>query len=290
MQLMTVHSAKGLEFPHVFILRLSKGDFPTGARKPVFEFPPELMKEEKPKGRFSDSGGAAAILCGADARAAAADAFDDHQQAQEAVAVSRRFSDGSRRSRNSTRCSRRPRCRCRRRRRSLVRRPTRPTRRSFSAARGENARAYSRVALWAKAFHPPRPEPLQLSASAIDAYERCPMKYMFQYMWNIRGGPHAQMTFGNVMHTTIKEFVGEMRKHESIVPLRGSARDLRTRMVLGGILRRISRSRNTARPGANNWKPSIAAYAARPPTCCTRKRRSSCRSSTTWWSRAGWTR
>ena len=48
----------------------------------------------------------------------------------------------------------------------------------------ETARAYSQIALWAKAFHPPRPEPLQLSASAIDAYERCPAKYMFQYMWN----------------------------------------------------------------------------------------------------------
>ena len=38
------------------------------------------------------------------------------------------------------------------------------------------------------------------------------MKYMFQYMWNLRGGAHAQMTFGNVMHTTIKECVGEIRK------------------------------------------------------------------------------
>jgi len=31
--LMTVHSAKGLEFPHVFILRVSKNDFPSGVRK-----------------------------------------------------------------------------------------------------------------------------------------------------------------------------------------------------------------------------------------------------------------
>ncbi len=42
------------------------------------------------------------------------------------------------------------------------------------------------------------------------------MKYMFQYMWNIRGGPHAQMTFGNVMHTTVKEFVGEIRKGRNV--------------------------------------------------------------------------
>ena len=51
-QLMTVHAAKGLEFPHVFILRLSKSDFPSGPRRPKFEFPPELMKEEQPKADF----------------------------------------------------------------------------------------------------------------------------------------------------------------------------------------------------------------------------------------------
>ena len=51
-QLMTVHAAKGLEFPHVFILRLSKSDFPSGARRTKFEFPPDLMKEEQPKGDF----------------------------------------------------------------------------------------------------------------------------------------------------------------------------------------------------------------------------------------------
>src|SRR5580693_153540 len=51
-QLMTVHSAKGLEFPHVFIMQLNKSDFPTNARPVKFEFPPELMKEEKPTGDF----------------------------------------------------------------------------------------------------------------------------------------------------------------------------------------------------------------------------------------------
>jgi RecB family exonuclease len=80
----------------------------------------------------------------------------------------------------------------------------------------ENSRAYSRVALWAKAYHPPRPEPLQLSASAIDAYDRCPMKYLFHHVWNIRGGPHAQMTFGSVMHTAIQELVREIRERGSV--------------------------------------------------------------------------
>jgi len=79
-----------------------------------------------------------------------------------------------------------------------------------------NQKAYSQIALWAKSFHPPRPEPLQLSVSAIDTYERCPMKYMFQYVWGLRGAAHAQMTFGNVMHTTIKELVSEIQKRRTI--------------------------------------------------------------------------
>ena len=51
-QLMTVHAAKGLEFDHVFILRLTRGAFPIYPNKPVLEFPDELMKEARPRGDF----------------------------------------------------------------------------------------------------------------------------------------------------------------------------------------------------------------------------------------------
>jgi len=44
-QLMTVHGAKGLEFPHVFLLRVNNRAFPATERSRVFEFPVELMKE-----------------------------------------------------------------------------------------------------------------------------------------------------------------------------------------------------------------------------------------------------
>jgi RecB family exonuclease len=84
------------------------------------------------------------------------------------------------------------------------------------APTGENSRAYSRVALWAKAYHPPISEPLQLSASAIETYQRCPMQYLFAKVWRIRGGPHAMMTFGNVMHTTIKEFAALVRDQRMV--------------------------------------------------------------------------
>ncbi len=214
-QLMTVHAAKGLEFPHVFILRLSKSDFPSGARRPEFEFPPELMKEEQPKADFhiqeerrlfyvalTRAQKRLTLSTIVNRRKKPSPFLDDFLMKAEIqkkdVAQSAPKVDVP---------------------------PSEETTAPAPAAQDptqlfppgpESARSYSRVALWAKAFHPPRPEPLQLSASAIDAYDRCPMKYMFQYVWNIRGGPHAQMTFGNVMHATIREFVGEFRKRGKV--------------------------------------------------------------------------
>ncbi|MGB9067795.1 MAG: ATP-dependent DNA helicase [Candidatus Acidiferrales bacterium] len=214
-QLMTVHAAKGLEFPHVFILRLSKSDFPSGARRPKFEFPPDLMKEEQPQGDFQIQEERRLFYVAltraqrrltlstivnrrkkpspfledflADPKIAKMDTLQSAPKVELGV---------------TTEAAGPP---------SVAADPTR-----LFPASAADAKAYSQVALWAKAFHPPRPEPLQLSASAIDAYERCPMKYMFQYVWNIRSGPHAQMTFGNVMHATIREMVGEIRKRGKV--------------------------------------------------------------------------
>src|SRR5262249_34935519 len=51
-RLMSVHGAKGLEFPHVFLLRINKNKFPQPERPHVFEFPARLMKEGLPEEQF----------------------------------------------------------------------------------------------------------------------------------------------------------------------------------------------------------------------------------------------
>ncbi len=214
-QLMTVHSAKGLEFPHVFILRLAKGDFPSGSRKPVFEFPAELMKEEKPQGDFQiqeerrlfyvaltrarQNLTLSTVLNKRKKPSPFLDDFLMDPKVQKFDVVQSAPSVNLPPSEEVAGPS-----------------PDSADTSQLFGPRREDTRAYSKVALWAKAFHPPRPEPLRLSASAIDAYDRCPMKYMFQYMWNIRGGPHPPLTFGNVMHSTIKEFIGEICKGRKI--------------------------------------------------------------------------
>ena len=44
-QMMTVHAAKGLEFPLLFVLSLGRNRFPTNEKKPVIEFPDALRKD-----------------------------------------------------------------------------------------------------------------------------------------------------------------------------------------------------------------------------------------------------
>jgi RecB family exonuclease len=71
---------------------------------------------------------------------------------------------------------------------------------------------FSRIADWAEQFHPPSPEPLTLSPSAISGYRSCPQQYLFGYLWSLREGPRATLTFGAVMHNTVKRFVDQLRK------------------------------------------------------------------------------
>jgi DNA helicase-2/ATP-dependent DNA helicase PcrA len=215
-QLMTVHGAKGLEYPHVFVLRLTKNDFPSGQRKVVFEFPPELMQEEKPQGDFHIQE-ERRLFYVALTRAR-------KQLTLSAVVAKRKlpspflddFLQDPKVQKFDTMQSS-PKVQIPPAEEAAGAAPDSTGSPQLFGAAGEAARVYTRTALWAKAFHPPRPEPLQLSSSALSAYESCPMKYMLRYHWRIRGGPNAAMTFGNVMHTTVKEFVAEVQKKK--VPL-----------------------------------------------------------------------
>jgi len=226
-ELMTVHGAKGLEFPHVFVIRLSKRDFPSPARRPVFEFPADLMKEEMPEGDFhvqEERRLFYVALTRARQRLTLCTVINKWKK--ESLFLEDFLQDRKIKTFDAQQLT--PKVLLAPVEEAAAPEPD-PVDPSdlFAGLRAsvleEGTRAYSRVALWAKAFHPPRPEPLQLSASTINAYESCPMKYMFQRMWSIRGGPHAEATFGSVMHTTIQEFVRELRRGRSV-----SRDDLRT--------------------------------------------------------------
>jgi DNA helicase-2/ATP-dependent DNA helicase PcrA len=76
----------------------------------------------------------------------------------------------------------------------------------------ERPKIFSRIADWAETFLPASPEPLELNPSAVDSYRKCPQKYLFAYLWSLQEGAKATLTFGRVMHATIRRVMAELKK------------------------------------------------------------------------------
>src|SRR5258705_1472050 len=76
----------------------------------------------------------------------------------------------------------------------------------------EPPKLLAHIADGAKPFRPACPEPLELNPSAVDSYRKCPQKYLFAYLWSLQEGAKATLTFGRVMHATIRRLMAELKK------------------------------------------------------------------------------
>src|SRR5947209_8555888 len=208
-QLMTVHGAKGLEFPQVFLLRVNNRAFPATERSRVFEFPVELMKEGSPAEQFhiqEERRLFYVALTRAEDRLTITTVTEKKGKVpvfiedivmepaikrQDVRQIMPKLSPAEKRQRA---------------------REDNPEDMQLFPAAAEPAKIFSRIADWAEEFHPPSAEPLTLSPSALGGYRTCPQRYLFGYLWSLREGPKAAMSFGAVMHTTIKRFVDQLRK------------------------------------------------------------------------------
>jgi DNA helicase-2/ATP-dependent DNA helicase PcrA len=208
-QLMTVHGAKGLEFPHVFLLRVNHGAFPPRERSPLFEFPVKLMKEELPAGQFhiqEERRLFYVALTRAERKLTITTLTE--KKSKVPTFIEDILMEPSVKRRDVLQIAPK----------------VRPRDETASTANGANSgvslfpslsqrpRIFSKIADWAETFHPPSPEPLKLSASAVDNYRKCPQQFLFSRMWSLKEGPQATLTYGSVMHTTIKRIVDQLRK------------------------------------------------------------------------------
>src|SRR6266404_4144987 len=207
-QLMTVHGAKGLEFPQVFVLRVNSRAFPVSDRKPLFEFTVELMKEELPEGDYHIREERRLFYV---ALTRAEDRLTLTTIAEKKGKVPLFIED----------ILMEPAIK----RRDLIQIAPRVT-----IAGGEEERAasreseaqlfpasgpakiFSRVAEWAQSYCPGIPEPLKLSPSSVMGYRSCPQQFLFQKLWSIEGEAKATLTFGRVVHSTIRRAMTEMKK------------------------------------------------------------------------------
>ncbi|HTZ49101.1 MAG TPA: ATP-dependent DNA helicase [Verrucomicrobiae bacterium] len=210
-QLMTVHGAKGLEFPHVFVLRVNSHAFPARDRAPLFEFPVRLMKEELPQGDFhiqEERRLFYVALTRAQERLTLTTVTEKKNKVP--VFVEDIVMDPPVKRRDVL----------------LLAPKVKPKEHPQTAApaagpelfpAGEAPpKIFSRIAQWAEVYRPPVPEPLKLSTSAIENFRKCPQQYAFSYLWALKEGPRATLSFGSVMHTTIKRFLEQLKKGNSL--------------------------------------------------------------------------
>jgi DNA helicase-2/ATP-dependent DNA helicase PcrA len=186
-QLMTVHSAKGLEFSHVWLLRVTSGAFPTYFKEGLFEFPPAL--------RSSIAVGDGKIV------------HDQEERRLFYVAITRtrdRLSIGSRPGKGRKDPTPPGFLRTllgnRRLGESLV------SRESRGARRARLPLEPSPVGQWM--LLPPifAKEEMALSANAVDSYSTCPMKFKLERDWKLPGDVAASMQYGYAIHTVLKSY------------------------------------------------------------------------------------
>src|SRR5947207_6575424 len=209
-KLMTVHGAKGLEFPHVFVLRVNNRKFPATERPRVFEFPARLMKEGEPAEQFhiqEERRLFYVALTRAQERLTLT--YVTEKKGKVPVFIEDILIDSAARRRDV--------------RQMMPKLPPLSkdagTKAGMASGTGDlfavssgPAKIFSRIADWAETFHPPSPEPLTLSPSAVNGYRTCPQQYLFGYLWSLKEGPKATLSFGSIMHNTVKRFLGELRK------------------------------------------------------------------------------
>ena len=207
-RLMTVHGAKGLEFSHVYILRVNKNKFPQPERPRVFEFPAALMKEGEPEEQFHNQEERRLFYVAL-------------TRAEERLTITALTEKKGRVPPFIEDILMEPRLK----RRDLLQLAPKPAANAANGTAGgapdatgslfaavERPKVFSRIAKWAETFLPAPPEPLELNPSAVDSYRKCPQKYLFAYLWSLQEGPKATLTFGRVMHSTIRRVMAEFKK------------------------------------------------------------------------------
>ncbi|MGB7437169.1 MAG: ATP-dependent DNA helicase, partial [Candidatus Acidiferrum sp.] len=206
-QLMTVHGAKGLEFPHVFLLRVNSNAFPARNRAPLFEFPVRLMKEELPQGDFhiqEERRLFYVALTRAQERLTLTTVTEKKNKVP--VFVEDLLMDPTTKRRDILQLA----PRVKKKEEEPEKRATRND--DLFPASDAPPKIFTRIANWAEVFHPVVPEPLKLSSSAIENFRKCPQQYAFSYLWSLKEGPRAALSFGSVMHTTIRRFLEQLKK------------------------------------------------------------------------------
>jgi DNA helicase-2/ATP-dependent DNA helicase PcrA len=199
-QLMTAHAAKGLEFEHIFILRVRSGSFPSNYKEPLVEFPQEL--------RDPDSM----------AESESKDLQEQEERRLFYVAMTRAKDTLTLYGRPGTGKDTSPPKYLRELLNNKTLQPWRRRREpralpidlKAGAEQDFIVPAPSPVAVW---FSLPLKHSVQksLSASAIESYERCPLQFKLSRDWRIPEKAPAALQYGSAMHLALRHYYDAVR-------------------------------------------------------------------------------
>ena len=213
-RLMTVHGAKGLEFPHVFILRANASSFPSSYKETLVAFPREL--------RDADSITEAddKTLHGQEERrlfyVAMTRARDSlHVYSKQGKGKANKNPDGYMRELIENQSLAR----------WLAAIPARGSQTSLDIF-AEASVAYPAESQTNHWLELPVLEGLQsrLSASAVDTYERCGLQFKLDRGWRLSTKPAAAMQYGAAIHRVLKTYfdsvtVGRPKTEDELIDL-----------------------------------------------------------------------
>ena len=206
-QLMTAHTAKGLEFRHVFVIRTGGGCFPMSYRESLVEFPPELRDPE------SVAPGDSKQLHLEEERRLFYVAMTRAQDTLTLYGAPGRGKDLTPpgylrdliKNQNLARWRR-------------EREPQPVQIDLLAAVEPDLAPASpSPVSVWI-ALSLPQPPQRGLSASAIEKYETCPLQFKLSRDWRIPEESHAALQYGGAMHLALRHYYDAVRFGKPATP------------------------------------------------------------------------
>ncbi|HJW23153.1 MAG TPA: ATP-dependent DNA helicase [Candidatus Limnocylindrales bacterium] len=182
---MTVHKAKGLEFPVVFLPGLVTDRFPARGRREPLALPVELVDEVLPEGDVHLEEERRLFYV---AMTRARDELILTHAAETAGGAGRRVS------------------------RFVLEALDLPSTSGAGHGRAAPPNALERIAAAEPAPMSPEPSrgpsegPLTLSHSAIDEYLTCPARYRFGHVLRVPTAPHHALVYGSALHQAVQEF------------------------------------------------------------------------------------
>jgi DNA helicase II / ATP-dependent DNA helicase PcrA len=183
---LTVHKAKGLEFPVVFMVGLVDGRFPARTRRDPLGLPTELVNEVLPEGDAHLQEERRLFYVGM-------------TRARDELVMTQAADYGGRRARRVSQF--------------VLEALDLPASSATAVAAADGARSpMERLASFEPKAAPAEPGrggvegPLSLSFYQVDDYLTCPLKYKYVHVLRVPIAPHHSIVYGSALHQAVQEF------------------------------------------------------------------------------------